>query len=454
MKQNYLFCYLLLLLTAVISCTSEQPAAKSSEAKIAKLEFETAGTVYATTITGNNISLEKAIPYSAKEVSVKTITVSNGATVNIKAGDKLTTAQTDILVTAEDGVTKQTYKINWQIAAASTEAALTEIVFAYKGADYTGTVSNANIVLKKELPYNADGTISIKSFKASANATANINVGQEVGVDKSLTVSITAEDGKVKNNYTLNSFRDEEGKLLIAQSTIKSCEAFKTFQTGEFMVENNLWNVTGLTAGSYSLCVYNYNADSRFLLGWSWDFPTSATNINAYPEVIYGQKPWYPNTTTAQLPKKIGELGKLKVNYDIEMHIERGSYNLAFDNWISSAKVATPGNVQFEFMIWEDYQNLEPFGTFKETVNTTNGSYKFYMGEPTWEPAGSNWTYVAFARTDKRQAGKVDVDELIAYLVSKGIVSKDSYLSSIEFGNELGNTKGYSVLKTFVVETR
>jgi len=35
-------------------------------------------------------------------------------------------------------------------------------------------------------------------------------------------------------------------------------------------------------------------------------------------------------------------------------------------------------------MIWEDMQNLVPFGDYQEDVVIPNGVYKFYMGEPDW----------------------------------------------------------------------
>jgi len=37
-------------------------------------------------------------------------------------------------------------------------------------------------------------------------------------------------------------------------------------------------------------------------------------------------------------------------------------------------------------------------------------------------------------------------------MVSEGIVSVDSYLASIEFGNEVGNSTGYCTVKEFEVE--
>ena len=150
--------------------------------------------------------------------------------------------------------------------------------------------------------------------------------------------------------------------------------------------------------------------------------------------------------------KRISDINGLKVTYDTEVSRNDGDYNLAFDNWISASETITPQNILFEFMIWEDTNNLIPFGDYQEDVTTSNGTYKFYMGEPTWEPPGSNWVYLAFQRISNRNKGTVDIDELLFYLINEGIVSQNSYLASIEFGNELGNSTGQTIIKEFNVE--
>lgn len=91
---------------------------------------------------------------------------------------------------------------------------------------------------------------------------------------------------------------------------------------------------------------------------------------------------------------------------------------------------------------------LIAFGGYHEDVVTTNGTYKFYTGDPSW----GDWTYLAFVRTETRHSGTVDIDELLDYLIDEGIVSINSYLASIEFGNEVANSKGFCVMKSFEVE--
>ncbi len=240
-------------------------------------------------------------------------------------------------------------------------------------------------------------------------------------------------------------------KNVFTSATKESCTEFAILTQGEINLENNTWNAVNLTSNSYQQCIYQYQNNAESMMGWKWSYPNTATEINAYPQIIYGKKPWHSNSTTLNLPKVISSINQLKVNYEIDIFKNDGGYNLAFDNWLCSSAKSTPNDIQFEFMIWEDYHLIEPFGDYIDTVTTLNGSYKLYTGVPTWAPEGTSWLYIAFVRTVPRKKGTVDIDILLQYLVDKDIVPQESYFSSLEFGTELGNSIGYAILKNFEV---
>ena len=236
-----------------------------------------------------------------------------------------------------------------------------------------------------------------------------------------------------------------ELQQVFTAAAVEECGEFTLINKGEINIENNTWNATNLAPNSYEQCIYQYNN----WVGWKWSYPDTAEGINAYPQLIYGKKPWHNGSTTTALPIEIDQIERLKAQYAVAISRNEGEYNLAFDNWISSAVSSRPEEILFEFMIWEDYHEIIPFGDFITNVVTPNGAYDLYTGEPTWEPEGTNWTYIAFIRTSKRTEGTVDIDLLLQYLVDQAIVLSDSYLSSIEFGTEIGNSKGYAVIKSF-----
>ncbi|MEL7001764.1 MAG: hypothetical protein AAFN93_03415 [Bacteroidota bacterium] len=323
------------------------------------------------------------------------------------------------------------------------------------GESYPMIINEVTASLSDLLPFGTK-EVTIKTIEISPGAIASKKAGDIFRIDDNpISIEVTAENNQTKQVYSLSLDVAKEPNyeaLLFDQQTNNNCEVYATIDIGELKVENNLWNVGGLSPDSYSQCIYTYENEDLQLLGWQWQYPDNARGVNAYPQLIYGWKPWQPNSTTSQLPKEISKIKELKVAYDAEVTRNEGDYNLAFDCWINSSASITPQNIQFEFMVWEDTKNLVPFGDYQEDVTTTNGTYRFYMGEPDWEPPGSNWTYLAFQRVGNRNTGTVDIDELLFYLVNEGIVSEDSYLASVEFGNEVGNSTGQTIIKEFNVE--
>jgi len=330
----------------------------------------------------------------------------------------------------------------------SDQADLLGISFSYLDEVWIGQIEDNQILLDTEVAYHTKGTILVESIEFSPFASSSIKVGDELEIkESSISFVITSEDENTKNQYEILSPLDRDGLSLFTTYTEATCSNFGLLSLGDLNIENNMWNSSNLTPGSFDQCIYLNNE----VYGWEWDFPEDARGVNAYPQIIYGWKPFHQASTTSLLPKRIDQIDNLKVDYEVEVYRNDGDYNLAFDMWINSSDQITAQNIQFEFMIWEEKNILQPFGDYIDTVNTSNGSYDFYQGEPDWEPEGSNWTYLAFVRKEDRQEGQVDIDELLEYLVAQNIVPNNSYLASIEFGNEIGNSKGYCVVKEFKV---
>ena len=337
----------------------------------------------------------------------------------------------------------------------SSEASLLRLEITHDGNAYTTSIAGTTVSLSELLPFAAQ-EVSISTIEISPEASTNRETGTTLRVaDSPIAIEITAEDGQSRQTYSLILETEAEpdyARLLFEQHSATTCGVYATINVGEIKVENNVWNTANLADGSYSQCVYSYEQGDLQLAGWQWEYPDNARGVNAYPQLIYGFKPWQPPSTTQKLPRKLADISRLKGRYEAEVDRNDGDYNLAFDNWINASANITPQNIQFEFMIWEDANNLVPFGDFQEVVNTSNGIYRFYMGEPDWEPAGTNWTYLAFQRTSNRSQGVVDIDELLTYLINAGIVSEESYLASLELGNEVGNSTGQTIIKAFEVE--
>ncbi len=111
--------FLGLILIINSSCGGSEPEVEnvyvpnaSDKNEITKLEFVYKNSVFATSINGKEIILDRFLPFGLDDILIKTISISSNATCNKKAGDKLQIGnnQIEIEVTAENGA-KSTYYI-------------------------------------------------------------------------------------------------------------------------------------------------------------------------------------------------------------------------------------------------------------------------------------------------------------------------------------------------------
>lgn len=274
----------------------------------------------------------------------------------------------------------------------------------------------------------------------------------------SITIGCTAkspDEIPVEEQDELSLLLDEipsDLRIIFSAAADERCDDYALISEGDINMENNTWNATNLSPGSYQQCIYHYTNGDETKLGWKWSYPESDEVINAYPQLIFGKKPWHNGSTSTALPVELSSINRLKAHYDTAIYHNEGVYNLAFDNWISSDAASRPEDIRYEFMIWEDYHAISVYGTFIANFSTPNGEYDLYLGDPTWEPEGTSWVYVAFVRTNPRTTGTVDIDLMLNYLIEQEIVPGDSFLSSIEFGTEVGNSTGYAVINSFAID--
>ena len=96
------------------------------------------------------------------------------------------------------------------------------------------------------------------------------------------------------------------------------CRDWAKLQNAGFLYENNVWNQGTIKRENRAQCLLKRVVDGKAQYGWRWQWPRGSGNVKAYPEVIYGHKPWFTSSTTADLPRRISTLGELSVTYDID----------------------------------------------------------------------------------------------------------------------------------------
>lgn len=233
---------------------------------------------------------------------------------------------------------------------------------------------------------------------------------------------------------------------LFDQPEFNECDKGRK-EFGDVVLKCNLWGRSKIKNGNPELCTFQKDG----VFGWKWQMPNNARGVIGYPALEVGRSPWGSKGKgkVARFPVKVSDIIKLSSSFDVETHVKHRKYNLSYDFWLTDTEFATYENIQTEIMVWEDYFDFTPFGKVIETIATPFGEYKVHKGHLENAKFSQDWTYIAFVRTSPRSKGEVDIHYLLKYLVQNDHIVADHYFTSIEFGNEIGNSSGLTVVKKF-----
>jgi len=227
---------------------------------------------------------------------------------------------------------------------------------------------------------------------------------------------------------------------------LEQCGDWARIDIGRYFISNNMWNKGALT--DYAQCIRGETTQEPVRGGWRWTWPTGQSDVKAYPEIVYGWKPWESRSTTPALPQQINALQTLRVTYDFDI-AATGRYNTAFDLWITNAATPTENTITREVMIWIDYQDWHiPAGEFMGNIMIDGEEYAFYNGHV----SHANWTYSAFVKVTPQHTGTSNLRDFLTYLAQEQYLSSDEYIASIEFGNEIIEGTGVTTIRSYAIE--
>lgn len=227
----------------------------------------------------------------------------------------------------------------------------------------------------------------------------------------------------MKNSYILLFV-----SLAIGQDTTFNCNDWSQLSFSEYIVENNVWGQGNIN--DFTQCIYRTGSADNIHFGWYWDWPNANNEVKSYPEVIYGKKPWSGSSTSATLPIKIQNIDQLYVDYNLNMSAN-GSYNLAFEFWVTTDSMSSETGITTEVMIWMDRNIINPAGSVIASVIFDGFEYNVYRAN--WD----SWTYIAFLSTEPQYSGTLAVHNFVHYLVNEGILDPEEYFADFEMGNEV-----------------
>jgi len=225
----------------------------------------------------------------------------------------------------------------------------------------------------------------------------------------------------------------------------------ETFTDGFFRCIDNKWGEYKLKEGD----IYEqYIVKKENIFGWTYYPPKRNRGVVGFPEIFIGKSPWGGDATNSKFPAQINKISDLGASYNIQMYCQPKKYNLVFDLWFTHCNDIKPQNISHELMIWEDRNIAMPAGSYKKTVKLSTGTYKIYSGfmDRSDEKLGTKgWYFTAFVRKQRRRRGEVNLKEVINVMLDSGLISPSDYLCTIEFGNEIYNSVGVSIVYEFFV---
>ena len=230
--------------------------------------------------------------------------------------------------------------------------------------------------------------------------------------------------------------------LTRAQDTTYNCNGWSQFTIGSYLVENNVWGQGNIT--DFTQCIYRTGSGDDIHFGWNWDWPGGSSNVKAYPEVMFGKKPWSSSSTNTALPIKIQNLDEFYVVYDLDM-VAAGSYNLAFEFWVTTDSMSSETGITTEVMIWMDNNLISPAGNIIGTVTFDGLDYNLYRAD--WD----SWTYFAFLSAEPQYNGVLGVHHFVDHLVSQGMLNSDEYFADFELGNEVVYGTGQTEIRQYEI---
>lgn len=231
---------------------------------------------------------------------------------------------------------------------------------------------------------------------------------------------------------------------------------------GDTLIDANVWGLEqylGMFSGFVTVEVakqgvvwFKGNLDLSNVSLETW-------RVIAYPELIYGVKPWTPELKTnmsryLNLPIRLADLPRVQALIDYAVHESSSPYNVAFDIWIlRSPNPRTPREGDVEIMIWVHRQaaNFTPQPAGKrigvvEVEVLIDGVHRVEKFEVWYhERVGDGWRYIAYVLADSKPYREVGLD--ITHFIERAadllkLTQEDYYIYSIEFGYELFyNTK-------------
>lgn len=222
---------------------------------------------------------------------------------------------------------------------------------------------------------------------------------------------------------------------------------------------NNVWNKQAIGAAAYRQCLKARGRGSGREWGWSWSWPLESRTVLAFPQVMFGWKPWNGGMPTDdRLPIAIATIKSLNLSYDVQTNAD-GKYILSTALWLTrtgrTASAPNPADISADINIWMVGDAFEPAGEHVDDIAVDGLEFEVWYAAEMSDASGANanrWNHVVYRAVSPQLSESLDIDEFVADAVSRGYISREHYVSSIEIGNEVMSGSGETWISDLSLE--
>jgi Glycosyl hydrolase family 12 len=225
-------------------------------------------------------------------------------------------------------------------------------------------------------------------------------------------------------------------------------------------VTNNAWNKQAIGSAPYRQCVRSRNIGGAQQHGWSWSWPVQSDTLLAYPQTVFGWKPWNGGVSTRpDLPIRVGSIRTFALNYSTQSHW-KGKANFAASLWLTrSGRTGTepnPPDISADLNIWNGLE-VVPSATHVTTATIDGVRFEVWFAPAKGNASGASgnqWNHIVYRCSDVHATASLDIRKFLGDAATRGFISPDHYVSSIELGNEVVSGSGETWIETLSVDIR
>jgi hypothetical protein len=235
----------------------------------------------------------------------------------------------------------------------------------------------------------------------------------------------------------------------------QNCQDWTLLSNHEVKVVNNIWGKLPDHHYQHVQCIYQHPTQNKEF-AWSWQWPTEASGVKAYPSLIYGRKPWYNYSTTEKLPVQLYNLDAAMIDFEMESHYE-GSANILLEAWLTDNPTPKPYDRTSEIAIHFHQKNWPgQGGEYVDTVALEGHTFDVYLNHNMKVPGDSHtWSYISFVNKGAAiTRKKLNFSAFLNYALEKKMIIYSEFLTSFELGNEIDKGSGVTHVKKFSVDIK